>query len=95
MRDMVLPEQNDDNLKCMINSTTVPTQESEIALNLKPNFPFDLSTSRLIENYMCRIHNTLKARNGQGLPLLLYIKTLRRIFRDKRRILPQLFCLLV
>ena len=94
MRDMALPVENEDILKCMINSTILPrgNDEAEIDLNLKPNFPFDLSTSRLIENYLCRIHNTLKAQKGQELPLLLYTKTLRKIFRDKRRVLPQMFC---
>ena len=66
--------------------------EKEIALDLKPNFPFDSKTSSLIEDYMCRIHKSLKDINGQGLPLDNYLKTLRGIFRDKRRILPRMFC---
>ena len=94
MRDMSLPEQNEDILKCMLSSTVlpIPNIEKEIVLDLKPNFPFDSKTSSLIEDYMCRIHKSLKDRNGQGLPLDNYLKALRRIFRDKRRILPRMFC---
>ena len=94
MRDMSLPEQNEDILKCMLSSTVlpIPNIEKEIALDLKPNFPFDSKTSSLIEDYMCRIHKSLKDINGQGLPLDNYLKTLRGIFRDKRRILPRMFC---
>ena len=94
MRDMSLPEQNEDILKCMLSSAVlpIPNIEKEIVLDLKPNFPFDSKTSNLIEDYMCRIHKSLKDRNGQGLPLDNYLKTLRRIFRDKRRILPRMFC---
>ena len=42
MRDMSLPEQNEDILKCMLSSTVlpIPNIEKEIALDLKPNFPF-------------------------------------------------------
>ena len=48
MRDMSLPEQNEDILKCMLSSTALPMPniEKEIALDLKPNFPFDSKTSR-------------------------------------------------
>ena len=95
MRDMSLPEQNEDILKCMLSSAVlpIPNNEKEIVLDLKPNFPFDSKTSNLIEDYMCRIHKSLKDRNGQGLPLDNYLKTLNGIFRDKRRILPRrMFC---
>ena len=96
MRDISLPEQNDDILKCMLNSTVMPTNsdEGEMMRNdeLKPNFPFDLATSTLIEGYMCRIHKTLHDKNGHGLPLDLYLKTIRKVFRDRRRVLPQMFC---
>ena len=95
MRDMSLPEQNEDILKCMLSSAVlpIPNIEKEIVLDLKPNFPFDSKTSNLIEDYMCRIHKSLKDRNGQGLPLDNYLKTLNGIFRDKRRILPRrMFC---
>ena len=90
IRDMSLPEQNEDILKCMLGSTVLPIPS--IALDLKPNFPFDSKTSSLIEDYMCRIHTSLKDRNGQGLPLKNYLKVLKRTFRDKRRILPHMFC---
>ena len=95
MRDLSLPEQNEDILKCMLSSSVlpIPNNEKEIVLDLKPNFPFDSKTSNLIEDYMCRIHKSLKDRNGQGLPLDNYLKTLNGIFRDKRRILPRrMFC---
>ena len=50
MRDVSLPEQNEDILKCMLNSTTMLTpNEKEIALDLKPNFPFEEKTTRFYE----------------------------------------------
>ena len=78
--------------RCQDSNTIFTPVEKEIALDLKPNFPFDSKTSSLIEDYMCRIHKSLKDINGQGLPLDNYLKTLRGIFRDKRRILPRMFC---
>lgn len=96
MRDLGLPEQYDHTLKCMLNSTTTNAQEEvgeeEFPVKLKPNFPFDLSLTTLIESYMCRIHKTLKDRDGEGLPLQLYNHVIRDIFRDKRRVLPHVLC---
>ena len=97
LREISLPEQNEDILKCMLNSTVMPSNNDEengveIDVELKPNFPFDLATSTLIEGYMCRIHKTLQDKNGHGLPLELYLKAIRKVFRDRRRVLPQMFC---
>ena len=93
MRGLGLSVENHERLRCMLNSTHFPrSDQEEFSVKLKPNFPFNLALATLIENYMCRIHKTLKDETGQGLPLDLYMKSINRVFRDKKRTLPNTFC---
>ena len=92
MRAIGLPEQYGNTLHCMLSPAIKPRKGSELSYAMKPDFPFNLSLTALIESYMCKVHKTLKDLTGNGLPLDAYLQDLKKLFRDRSRNLPPKFC---
>ena len=94
LNDLHFPTPDDPNhWKCMLNGTKPPEKfDKQLRMRLKPILPFNLQLTKLIENYICRVHKTLMDEMGHGLPLNKYFKGLKRLFRDKNNVLKEGFC---